>query len=415
MGDCFTASAASDFATKDTQRVVGTIAKALAANSPFINVLKGGTFASGISDEVRSVVQLQAASGDSLVNPVFTNDTDVCGTSGNQNLTSTVEYLYRLQTLRGRGPRICVKQGYAAFKGSYSMAEDSLAKLIVQYINADIKYALFSKSASKYNAAAGYAFSDMFTGGEQQNIGVNFAHVLPTGPLTFAALHKVARYAREALYAEMFGGEGNTQHFRFIGSSDIIDRFRNEVGVKDVLIGLTTGGYKLGEVSLSAYSWDAAPAYRGIGFATDQTPLRFNSFNVDGTPAFIEPDVVVIDNVNKKGYRKRNPAWLAALYEVGFLIGQNTFERQVPEKYVGEGSFRFAPQLHMGELSWHYQIDNDCNQFGDYGWHKFQISRAYRPVRPQHVIPIAYKRCDADLGLTACVNTSPLPYTGGSI
>lgn len=414
MGDCFTASAASDFATKDTQRVVGTIAKALAANSPFINVLKGGTFASGVSDEVRSVVQLPAAAGDSLVNPTFTNDTDVCGTAGNQNLTSTVEYLYRLQTLRGRGPRICVKQGYAAFKGSYSMAEDSLAKLIVQYINTDVKYTLFAKSASKYNAAAGYAFSDMFTGGNQQDIGVNFAHVLPTSPLTFAALHRVVRYIRDGLFAEPFG-DGQSGTFRFIGSSDIIERFRNEVGVRESMNALTTGGYKLGEISLTAYSWDAIPGYRGISFATDQTPLRFNAFNVDGTPAFIEPDVMVIDNVNKKGYRKRNPAWLAAKYEVAFLIGKDTFERQVPEKYIGEGSFRFAPQLHMGELDWHYVVDNDCNQHGDFGWHRFQISRAYRPMRPQNVVPICYARCDADLGLVACVNTSPLPYTGGSI
>jgi len=414
MGDCFTQADASNFATKDTNRVIGTIAKALAANSPFMNVLKGGTFANGISDQVRSVVQLPAAAGDSLVAPEFTNDTDVCGQYGSQNLTDTVEYLFRLQTLRGFGPRVCVKDGRAAFKSSYTMAEDALTKLITQYINSDIKYQLYAKSASKYNAAAGYKFSDMFTGGEQNNVGIPFAHVLPSARLTFAALHKVARHLKEALFADMFGGTGLDASFRFIGSADIVEAFRDEVGVKDVLVGLTTGGYKLGEVSLSAYSFASAPAYRGISLGIDQTPLRFNTMT-NGVPNFIEPDTTTIDVVTHKGSRKRNPVWLAAAYEMGFLIAENTFERLVPEKYVGEGSFKFAPQLHMGELDWHYQVDNDCNVYGDFGFHKFQITRAYRPIRPQHVVPIVYARCDADLGLVACEHTAPLPYTGGSI
>jgi hypothetical protein len=83
-----------------------------------------------------------------------------------------------------------------------------------------------------------------------------------------------------------------------------------------------------------------------------------------------------------------------------------SFKRLVPEKYVGEGSFKFAPQMHMGELEWHYIKDNDCNIWGDYGWHIYQISRAYQPQRPHHIIPILYKRCKADLGLDECTVTS---------
>jgi hypothetical protein len=66
----------------------------------------------------------------------------------------------------------------------------------------------------------------------------------------------------------------------------------------------------------------------------------------------------------------------------------------------------------MGELEWHYQIDNQCNQWGDFGWHKYQITRAYRPLRPQHIIPILYKRCIADLGLVNCATTDASSYTG---
>jgi len=62
---CDDPSDISDIASKDTNRIVGTIAKALAANSVFMNVISGGTFPSGVSDNVRSVVQMQAAPGDS--------------------------------------------------------------------------------------------------------------------------------------------------------------------------------------------------------------------------------------------------------------------------------------------------------------------------------------------------------------
>src|ERR1043166_7854636 len=81
-GDCFTASEISDFASKDTSRLVGTIAKALAAKPVYMNVIQVGMFPSGVADEVRTPVQMQAAPGDSLAEPTFVCDTEICGTSG---------------------------------------------------------------------------------------------------------------------------------------------------------------------------------------------------------------------------------------------------------------------------------------------------------------------------------------------
>lgn len=411
MGDCFTASDAADFASKDTQRLVGSIAKCLAANSPFINVLGGGTFPSGISDEVRSSVQLQAAPGDSLAVPTFVNDTDVCGTNGNEDKVSTTEYTYRLKSKRGRGPRVCVKKGYAAFKDSYTRAEDSLGKLVTQYINADVKYNTYRLSASKFVVASGWSFNSLFTGGNETDLEQEFVNLAPTAQLTFAGVHRIARHMREVLFAEPYAnGNSAGAHFRLIGGSELIESFREESGVKDVLVALTNGSYDMGKVSLAAYSWDVAPAYRGIGFGIDQRPLRYNMVDNDGWPVLIDP-VTVVTGSNGKAYAKASETWLAADYEIALLFAQNSFERLVPEKYVGEGSFRFAPQLHAGELQWHYQIDNDCNTWGDYGWHKYQITRAYRPVRPQHVVAIAFKRCEADMGFEACSVTSE-EYTG---
>jgi len=409
---CDTPPEISDIASKDKSRLVGAIAKTLAANSPYLNVIGGGTFPSGVSDEIRSVVQMQAAPGDSLAIPTFVCDTELCGTLGHQDLTDTIDFTTRLESFRGRGPRICVKKGYAAFKGSYEKAEDSLKKLITQYINADVRAQLYLRSASKFTAAGGYDFNSLFTGGAETDLGVQFAPLLPTGPMTFKALHYIARYMRESLFAEWFSSDKGMPHFRFIGGSDQVEYFRSEVGVENIMIALTTGGYKLGETALTAYGFEQSPAYRGIAFGVDQRPLRATGFNVDGTLALVNPVTVVSNPAKNTAYAKANPTWLAADYEVGQLLADGSFERLTPEKYTGEGTFKFAPQLHMGELDWHYLLDNGCNQFGDYGWHKYQITRAYKPLRPQHIVPILYKRCEADLGLVDCVETSASSFTG---
>lgn len=403
-----TSAEISDLASRDSHRIVGTIAKALAANSPYINLISGGVFESGISDEQRSVVQMQAAPGDSLAIPTFVCDRNICGEIGAQALTDTINYTTQLETKRERGPLVCVKKGYSAFRSSYTMAEDALKKLVVQYINADVRAQLTVRSASKFVANANYDFDSLFTGGNPTDLGVCFANLLPTGPMTFKALHYIARYMREVLFAEWYANDKGMPHFRFIGGSDQVEYFRNEIGVENVMCCLTTGGYKLGENTLTAYSFESSPAYRGIAFGVDQRPLRATGFNADGTLALVDPVIIVCNAACNTAYAKPNPAWLNADYEVGILIAEGSFERQVPQRYIGEGSFRFAPQLHMGELNWHYQLDNGCNVAGDFGFHWFQISRAYKALRPEHVVPLLYKRCRADLGLVDCSDDSAL-------
>ncbi|HYG24447.1 MAG TPA: hypothetical protein VEH04_16840 [Verrucomicrobiae bacterium] len=397
--------AISNIAKKDTNRLTGAVAKCLAANSPFIGVLRGGTFASGQGDVVTSAVEMPAAPGDSLAVPTFVNQTAIAGTNGTAEKTGKVDFTYQLQGKRGTGPKVNVKLGFGAFKSSYLTAEDALKKLITQYINADIQAQLVLKSATKITANSAAAnLAANIKGGSETDIGNTFQSMtLPNSQLSFKFLHACARHLREALFGEMFPASGKGQaHFRFIGSNDIIEAFRNEIGVEKVLLSLTEGGYKLGEEAVSGYSFETSPAYRGIAFGSTQRPMRFNA--IDGgtfLPTWIDPVVNVVDAGTQTAYSKVNPAWLSATYEVGILLAEGTFERQIPEQYVGEGTFKFAPQLHGGELEWHYVKDNDTNTWGDFGWHKYQITRAYKPLRPQHIMVFIYKRASTDLGLTA--------------
>jgi hypothetical protein len=413
-GPTIDTTAISNIAVRDTNRLVGSVAKALAANSPWINVLRGGIFKSGTGDTVLGSVEMQAAPGDSLAQPGFTANTLIAGTTGTSESTGKVTMDYVLESKRGLGPKVNVKQGYGAFKSSYLSAEDALRKLITQYMNADIQYNLVYQAGSKFSCKAGQTLQQNFGGGTEANRKLPWnwtGWALPDAPLTFKALHAIARYLKEALFAEMFpAGDKGQAHFRFIGSSDIVEAFRNETGVNASLVALTTGGYKLGEQGISGYSFETSPAYRGLAFGVTHRPLRFTAMGTGAAPdnvatsqpQFINPvKVIAAGDGTNQAYAVAEPNWLGSTYEVGVLIAEGSFERQVPEEYVGEGSFKFAPQLHMGELEWHYLKDNDTNMYGDFGWHKYQISRAYRPLRPQFVVPIMYKRAVTDLGLTA--------------
>lgn len=398
-GDCISLDAISDFAAKDVNRIVGKIAKVLARKSPFMDVLEGGTLPN-VSDTVRSVVQERAVVAASLTAPVFTSDLSMCGAQGGQDQVGETEYSYSLATLRGRGPRVCVKTARTAFEGSYQQAQIALEKGILQIMNSDIRSTLALRSGVKFVARSDKTFSQLLSG-DMQQIDTLYNNVgLPNAPMTFKALYKLGSFLREDMLAEPFGSEAS--FFKVIASVDQIEKFRNDLDVKPDLQYLTTGRYDLGERSLTGYSFEGP--YRGFAFGIDSQPLRFNAESASGQPIFIEPEISV---ATSKGVgARRNPVWTGANYEVGFLIAGDSFHRLVPEKYTGEGTFRFAPQLAMGELEWTAFRDNDCNLYGDFGQHIYQIQRAYQPMRPQNVIPFIYARCGFDTGFASCASST---------
>ena len=99
----------------------------------------------------------------------------------------------------------------------------------------------------------------------------------------------------------------------------------------------------------------------------------------------MNPVTIIQDPAKNTAYREAQPGLAGRRdYEVGILIADGAFERLVPERYVGEGSFKFAPQLHMGELEWHYVSRQPVQSVG-----RFRLAQAIRspaptsPLRPQ--------------------------------
>ena len=392
--DCIPLATVQNFASKDVNRIIGQIARVLARKSPYINSIDGGTLPS-VSDVVRSVVEEMAVPAASLAAPTFVNDLSLCGVGATPDQVGSTEYQFQLQTLRGAGPRVCVKQARTAFKGSYLQAQVSLEKTILQIINADIRYQYLIQSGIKYVVDSTDTFANNLTG-DMQQINTLFANKVPDAPMNFKTLYRIGTFLREEMLAEPFATKDG-EFFQVLASADQIENFRNDADVKEDLLYLSAGSFKLGEESISGYQF---MGYRGFAFGIDQQPLRATA-NVAGVLTLVNP--IVSTAVTNGFAQRRNPAWVAAPYEVMFVIAGEAFKRLVPENYVGEGTFKFAPQLAMGELEWTYFRDNDCNLYGDYGQHIYQIQRAIQPLRPQNVCAIVYSRCPFDGNPTPCV------------
>ena len=462
MSDCIPLAQVQNFASKDVNRIVGQIARVLARKSPFINSVDGGTLPNS-SDVVRSVVEEMAVPNASLAAPTFLNDSDIAfggfnsqspgnpnwGTNpsgnavtpyavgngritqstavagvgpnssgtpfgnftgsiaSNSDVVGTTEYVYQLQTLRGAGPRVNVKTARAAFKGSYLQAQVALEKTILQLINADIRYQFLIQSGVKYVCSSTQAFSSNLTG-DMQQINTAFASVIPDSPMNFKTLYRIGTFLREEMLAEPFASKDG-EFFQVLASADQIENFRNDADVKEDLLYLTAGSFKIGDDSITGYQF---MGYRGFAFGIDQQPIRAITAATAGNPVvgpalpgistlYIAQPIKATAVTNGYGQR-RNPDWVNAAYEIMFVIAGESFKRLVPEQYVGEGTFRFAPQLAMGELEWTYFRDNDCNLYGDFGQHIYQISRAFQPIRPQNVVAVLYKRCPFDGQALAC-------------
>lgn len=394
---CIPLAAVQDFASKDVNRIIGQIGRVLARKSPYVNSIDGGTLPN-VSDVVRSVVEEMAVPAASLAAPTFVNDTTLCGVGATPDQVGSTEYQFQLQTLRGAGPRVCVKQARTAFKGSYLQAQVSLEKTILQLINADIRYQYLIQSGIKYVVNSTKTFSQSLTG-DMQQINTQFAAFLPDAPMNFKTLYRIGTFLREEMLAEPFASKDG-EFFQVLASADQIEVFRNDADVKEDLLYLTAGSFKLGDESISGYQF---MGYRGFAFGIDQQPLRATGFDGSGNLVLVNP--IVSTAVTNGFAQRRNPAWVSAPYEVMFVIAGEAFKRLIPEQYVGEGTFKFAPQLAMGELEWTYFRDNDCNLYGDYGQHIYQISRAIQPIRPQNVCAIVYKRCPFD-GIPLACSTS---------
>jgi hypothetical protein len=412
--DCIPAQAVVDLANKDVNRLIGEVGRFELQTDAYMNVVGKGTLPN-VSTVVRTVQAERALPGSSLVRPIFVNSEDACALPGNVTQVGSTEFQFQLQTLRERGPKVCVKTTRTAWPGSYAALVNSLKQSMREVVGADTRANFLDNGGVKLVADSTATFAQAFSG-DINTVGANFANRTPDSPLSFRGLEYLATYMREVLGVTPYDGEGDEGSMMFIGSQDQIQRFRDELDIHEDLRALTTGRYKMGEDTISGYKFKGP--YHGIAFGIDRRPLRANTLtavangdvdprtglvnNTGATymvPVLIEPYVAT---ATTKGVSARpNPTWANATYEIGFLFGDRGFKRLTPESYKTEGFDFNSPISNMG-LKFKLLDDADCNFWEDFGQHRYEVERAFQPIEPHAVAAIIYNRCTGNLGLVAC-------------
>lgn len=411
-----------DPCTVDIQNLVATqipqirllINRNLATSTPWTNILQGGTFEANQGYSRRAVVpNYGGIEGQNRAVPTFTDMTQAAACSPTVGVVKygSTEFTTQLGRFRGQSNSICVKDQFGNVKGAMEQSVYSMQEYIKELIAMDIRYQLLVRSGVKavVNSAtvAASGFDATVNGGFNQ-VGVAFPSLLPDSRLTTAYLRALRGKAFTELNVTPYG-TGSDTYAMVIGGDEAVRAFQNDEGDRQDYRALVTGNYVTGLKGLTAFQF-IETGFRGIAYGMDQFPLRFNTVNENGFPEFISHRVPASVASDFGDTFPINPEWQNALYEVCFMVYKNSFRRLVPPTDLagapGDGRIKFTPQANMGELQWHHVIDNAANAFGDYGYFKFQISRAFEPVQPHAIIPILFKRCPEDLGLVTCADLS---------
>ena len=395
------ASDYSGFLSDQTSRIQAVLARYLMQTEPYSNLLEGGTFAAQNGTQLITSVPDRFVSNKSLVTPTLLPFTSICGYQGNVGAWGQHRYTAALGYDRGRSPDICVNDEFYVVKDSLRNAIQQMKDFTREYIMADNRWQMLNLSGTKITLKSGAGVpADVISGGTVGAVNVAFPGGLPDCPLTWEFVKYLDIHISETLAPEKFG-DGAGEYAVLITSGAQNERLRNEAGVRQDVLGITVGSFAEGKDLLKRYAFVEYP-YRGLKTGLDFRPIRFNTVDANGYPIGIEPYIAVAADTGL--VNSVNPAWAVAQYEVSFLIYKNTFRRVVPERFVGEGDAKFEPQFVMGELNWHYVLDNECNVFGDFGFFKWQVIRAFQSIKPYLCVPILHKRCAQPMGLQACSN-----------
>lgn len=424
MPDCFPSLVYSDAISRDSNRLIGDVVKATVFRSPWLDVYPTGVLDNNMGNVFRTSIQERTVLAGSQVNPVFTADISMCGAIPSPDLSGSKEFTLQLGSFRGRSNRICLKQARTAFMTAYKRQQEAMKDGVTRIVNAEGRAeALFFGGTKAVMDSTGSLDTNV-TGGVLQ-ISTPFAGARsPDSPPSFQAIKSIANLMKDVFGTQPFETSGSGPMVKTIFSNEVTDIFRNEVDTRADLRAGLTGRYKLGEQLLNSFYFEGP--YREIGFAVDPQPLRAVAVSGGGSAvlspssapfttawvpgyaptdtstlklAIVEPEISV-SSTNGVGSRP-NPAWISALYEIGFILFDDSFTRLVPKVYTGEGEMKFPP-VGLERLQWAVIQDNDCNRFMDFGDWVYEITRAYQPMHPEAACAVIYKRCPRLMGLTAC-------------
>lgn len=367
--------------------------------NPYASLYDGGTFKNFQGDTIRTIVTNRVASGQSKINPVTTRSNLACGLEGPVAQASNTEFNAQLQEYRGESWLVCINKARETVIDAYEGATAALREELKDVLMAAQRWNLYYLAGLRYKVKVDGGTGNL-TGGENVT-QAPWAPGLPDAPMTYKGLLYLVeqlQYNYDARIQQF--GEGESQHFIGIFGIQQVNKFRDEEGVRQDFLAAVTGSFAKEKNQLWQYAFQ--PLYRGVRVGIDPDPLRFASVDGSGAPIFIEPFITSTDVDCGTAQLVRNPAWVNAPYEIGFLVAKNTFSWRVPEKLTRMGDMSWPAQLANGQLEWIDGAFIPCNKYNEFGQFLYRNQYAVVPKVPHGVITIAYQRCNQDLGFSTC-------------
>lgn len=366
------------------------IVQHIAHRDPYSNLVTQDTFESGYGETQTYAATPRAALNQSMTEPEFTTYSESCQLSppvakwGNYNYSSTPG------VLEGQSNPICVRQQYFAVERLLTQSVDMLKRGITQLISADLRANFLNLSGIKFVVPAPGAAPEGGLTGSEWAVSTAFNGNLPGDRMTFKYAQWLWEYSFYNFEPEMFGS-GQDVHAVYVVSQELNDALRTDAPLNNALQYSTQGSFKDGKDGLWKYAF-IDYNFRGLKFAIDPKPLRFNQIDGQGFPILLEPYLQVATNAAGLTW-KTNPEWQNAAYEVSFMFfSDKAFARLTPERYSGEGQAKWPTGMFGGELEW-FNVKESCNRWGDFGWFQYRIIRAVQPMAPHFVTAILSKRC----------------------
>jgi len=366
------------------------VVKHIAFNDPYSNLVFQDTFESGYGETQTYAATPRAAMNQSLTEPDFTPYSESCQLNMAQAKYGNYNYSATPGVLQGQTNPICVRQQYFAVERLLSQSVEMLKRGVSSILSADLRANFLNLSGTKFVVPTPGGAPEGGLTGSEWAVSTAFAGGLPGDRLTF----QYAKWLRDLMvydYEPELFGEGADSYAVLVTSQELNDALRTDAPVNNALVASTTGSFKDGHDGLWKYAF-IDYNFRGLKFAIDPKPLRFDQVDGAGFPILIEPYLQVATNAAGLTW-KTNPAWQNASYEVAFLFtNKNAFARLTPERYSGEGEAKWPSGFFGGELVWR-NYDESCNPWQDFGWFQYRIVRAVVPQAPHMTAAILTKRC----------------------
>ena len=361
---------------------------------PFLSIFNKGTFPNGVADLHEVIVPVRSALGVSSTKPVFVPRASLCTAAASVTKQGSVKFQYRMEGMDLESEPICANENTNIFKGQVLARIQQMKKDISEIISRRARIVAVEQSGFKYVVKADAEIGDTLTGNEF-GIAASFAAVASDAPPTLATLIELKDLLTTDYQVDTFG-EGEDKHLILLGSTNLSSYLKKDPTYRADLRARAQGNVASAAKNLNSYGFK--DLYEGIKFATDEEPLR--GTYADGVYDYVARYVEVDVAVGSKAWQV-NPAWQAAPYEFAVLAGKDSFERQTPEEYYGEGEAKF-PAQGLNNLKWFL---DPTRPHQDSGKIVARLMDTYAPLKPWHLCAIVYNRSCLKSRPVACVTS----------